>query len=57
MVKLTAVREFNEYGYNWYPQIWVETLNQWVAVEWVRCKIPQGFTNAREAIHYTQEGM
>ncbi|AGS81717.1 hypothetical protein PAK_P30108 [Pseudomonas phage PAK_P3] len=57
MAKLTAVREFNEHGYNWYPQVWVEALQLWCAVRWVRYQRPEGFVTAAAAIHFAEAGM
>ncbi|AIW01852.1 hypothetical protein AVT15_gp054 [Pseudomonas phage vB_PaeM_PS24] len=57
MAKLTAVREFNEHGYNWYPQVWVEALQLWCAVRWVRYQRPEGFVTATAAIQFAEAGM
>lgn len=57
MTKISAVKEFNQYGYRFYPQIWVETLNLWCDLEWVRVKHPQGFLIDAQAIEFAKEGM
>lgn len=51
-MKLRARREFNSYGYNWYPQMWVESHKRWYDVEWAIYRNPAGFTNPRHAIEY-----
>ncbi|WP_297505825.1 hypothetical protein [Ferrovum sp.] len=54
--EIQARREFNEYGYNWYPVMFVQYYNQWVDIGWVRYKRPEGFTNPVDAIHFAKEG-
>ena len=51
----SAVREFNQYGYNWYPQVWVEAYKRWFDVQWVRHNNPAGFTTPQLAIAAAQE--
>lgn len=57
MAKLSAVREFNQYGYRFYPQIWVETLKLWSDVTWVRHRRPEGFFTDDQAIAFAAAEM
>ncbi len=50
-----AIKEFNQYGYNWYAQVWVGSYNNWFDIEWMKIKYPQGFTNPDDAIRIAQE--
>lgn len=50
--RISARREFNQYGYNWYPQVWVETLKRWEDVEWAIYRKPEGWANPAHAIKY-----
>ncbi len=50
MNNIRAVKEFNEYGYKWYPQIWVEALQRWFDIQSVRHFYPEGFKSSRDAI-------
>lgn len=54
-MEIKAFREFNEYGYVWYPTIWVATLNNWFELQWVRFQRPQGFASPDEAIRFAKE--
>ena len=53
---ISAAREFNEHGYVWYPQIWVESLGRWVELSWVRVHCPEGFKSPDAAIHFASLG-
>ncbi|MFN8996655.1 MAG: hypothetical protein ACK5X3_23750 [Pseudomonadota bacterium] len=50
--KVSASRSFNEHGYNWYPQVWVEAYGQWFDVTWARHRHPEGWTSPDDAIRY-----
>lgn len=49
-LQVTATREFNQYGYVWYPEVWVEALLQWVPIGSVKYAHPEGFPTPRQAI-------
>lgn len=55
MSNITAVREFNQHGYVWYPQVWVEAYKKWFDIRSVRHSNPEGFTNANQAIQVGKE--
>lgn len=55
MSNITAVREFNQHGYVWYPQVWVEAYKQWFEIRSVRNTNPEGFANASQAIQVGKE--
>lgn len=57
MAKLSAVKEFNQYGYRFYPQVWVETLKIWCDISWVRHQRPEGFLTDASAIEFAKSGM
>jgi len=54
-IKLSAVKEFNQYGYRFYPQIWVEALQLWCDVSSVRFQHPEGFLTDSQAITKAKE--